>query len=153
MSGPEAVLVAAVGGVADPDPRKRLAAVQSLSRLGGASEAERGRAIDLLGRLVADEAEYVRWNVALALGRLGDPQGLSHLRALAADEHANVRLRVALAVGLIGDPVGLDILAGFSEDPYQIGEAFPVRAYAALFLVSHGGERQGCFRVLSAEEV
>ncbi len=134
MSGPEAVLEAAVGGVEDPDPRKRLAVVRGLSRLGGASEAERGRAVELLGRLVADEADYVRWNVALALGRLGDSLGLPHLRVLATDEHANVRLRVALAVGLIGDPSAVDILAGLSADTYRVGEAFPVRAYAALSL-------------------
>ena len=37
-----------------------------------------------------------------------------------------------MAVGLIGDPDGLDILADLSEDPYQIGEAFQVRAGKAL---------------------
>jgi len=134
MTHSNAILVAAERGVEDRDPRHRLAVVRGLSRLGGEGEAVRGRAVDLLGRLVADEAEYVRWNVAVALGRLADPRGLRHLRTLAADEHANVRFRVALAVGLIGDPDGLDILIGLREDSYQLGGSFPVPAYVALAL-------------------
>ena len=71
MTGSKSVLATAVRGVADPDPRRRLAAVRGISLLGEAGEAQRGQAIELLGRLVADEAEYVRWNVALALGTTG----------------------------------------------------------------------------------
>ena len=51
MTGSKSVLATAVRGVADPDPRRRLAAVRGLSRLGEAGEAQRGQAIELLGRL------------------------------------------------------------------------------------------------------
>lgn len=121
-------------GIKDPDPRRRVQAVRRLGRLPLEDDGERAEAVELLGSLVDDEADYVRWNVAMDLGQLGDSRGLPFLQALAGDEHANVRLRVALAVALIGDPDGLDILSRLSSDPYQIGEAYPVRSFAALAL-------------------
>lgn len=123
----------------DPDPRRRLAGVRKLARACPSDEAERGRAVELLGGLARDEADFVRWNVAMALGQLADPRALPHLRTLAIDQHANVRLRVALALGLIGEREagGLDslvILTQLARDPYKIGDAYPVRAFAALAL-------------------
>lgn len=96
--------------IGDPDPRRRMEAVRRLARFAGAASDDRAKALELLGRLVDDEADFVRWNVAMALGQLGDPAGLPLLRTLAVDAHANVRLRVALAVALIGDPAGVDVL-------------------------------------------
>lgn len=85
--------------IEDPDPRRRLDAARRLVRLHPADGEQRSRAVVALGRLADDEADYVRWNVAMALGPLGDPAGLASLRRLAGDEHANVRLRVALGRG------------------------------------------------------
>lgn len=131
--GAEELRVAA-GQVEDPDPRRRLEATRRLATFACATGDERATALELLGRLVDDEADFVRWNVAMTLGQLGDAAGLPVLRALADDDHANVRLRVALAVALIGDPAGLDVLVGLADDPYEIAGARPVRSFAALAL-------------------
>ena len=127
-------LEVAAGQIEDPDPRQRMEAARRLARFACAASDDRAMALELLGRLVHDEADFVRWNVAIALGQLGDPAGLPLLRALAADAHANVRLRVALAVALIGDPEGLDVLVDLADDPYEIAGAYPVRSFAALAL-------------------
>lgn len=124
----------AAGQIEDPDPRRRMEAARRLALLACATSGERAAALELLGRLVHDEADFVRWNVAMTLGQLGDPAGLPLLGALAEDAHANVRLRVALAVALIGDPVGLGVLVGLAEDPYEIAGAHPVRSFVALAL-------------------
>lgn len=120
---------------ASVDPRERLAAARRLARLGRAlSGEERGRLVELLDLLARDPEPFVRWNVALALGELGDRKGLEVLGRMADDEHANVRFRVALAVGLIGDPAGIAILERYVADPYRIGDHSVVRAFAAIAL-------------------
>lgn len=122
---------------ASVDPRERLAAARRLARLGRAlSGEERGRLVELLDLLARDPEPFVRWNVALALGELGDRNGLEVLGRMAEadDEHANVRFRVALAVGLIGDPAGIAILERYVADPYRIGDHSVVRAFAAIAL-------------------
>ena len=118
-----------------PDPRQRVKAmIHLMEQARGLSSAQQEEALRLLGACVPDQEAFVRWNLAIAVGRLGHPKGLELLRQLAGDEHANVRWRVALSCGLIGSPDGLGILANLANDPYKIGEHFVVRAYVAQAL-------------------
>lgn len=48
-------------GVKDPDPRQRVRAVRHLGCLRLEDEEERARAVELLGRVVHDEVDYLRW--------------------------------------------------------------------------------------------
>lgn len=87
-----------------------------------------------LAALADDEQPFVRWNVALTLGLLGDEAALPALERLAKDEHANTRLRVAFALALLGDRGGIPVLEVLARDPYAIGDQYPVRVFAALAL-------------------
>ncbi len=64
------------------------------------------------------EDPEVRARSALALGRLGNPEGLALLGELLGDERAEVRERAAFALGLVpgGDGLAVETLAS-EEDP------------------------------------
>lgn len=118
------------------DPRVRFDAVTRLTELVLTVEfEERRKIVERLGELVSDPEAFVRWNLALALGKIGHPAGIKYLGKMARfDEHSNVRFRVALSLGLIGHGAAVPILERFSEDQYKIGESFVVRQFAVIAL-------------------
>lgn len=117
------------------DPRQRLAAVRALGRAARALPLEERKGIvDHLAGVALDPEPFIRWNVAIALGEIGNEAALRVLERMASDEHANVRFRVAQALGFIGDVRGIAILERYVEDSYKVGEHAPVRAFAAIAL-------------------
>ncbi len=102
--------------------------------------ADRERMGDLVGRLAGDKEAFVRWNVAIAVGKIGHPSGVKVLEGMVGDEHANVRFRVALALRLIGHVGGVPILEKMVSDTYEVGGHFVVRAFTALALGKIGDE-------------
>ncbi|MBN4080778.1 HEAT repeat domain-containing protein [Caldithrix abyssi] len=89
--------------LSNADPRTRLKAIRRLS--GMASELalkDRQPIAERISRLLDDKVAFIRWNVAIALGQIGDENALPVLEKMVGDEHANVRFRAALALGLIG---------------------------------------------------
>lgn len=93
--------------------------------------------VDLVGRLAGDKEAFVRWNVAIAVGKIGHPSGVKVLEEMVRDEHANVRFRVALALGLIGHPSGIPLLEKLAGDTYTIGEHYVVRALCGYSVGKH----------------
>lgn len=121
--------------LSDADPRLRLKAVRRLTGIAvRLAWEERHRIVEELAKLAGDKEPFIRWNVAMALGRIGHESGVDALERMAGDEHANLRFRVALSLGLIGDPAGIPILERYVEDSYKIGEHAVVRAFAAIAL-------------------
>ncbi len=101
---------------------------------------ERGRVLpapppapptDLL-TLVRDESPRVRRRAALAIGRVGLPDGIAPLTATLTDQDPDVRAMAAFALGLIG---GADVVAPLTT---ALDDAAPIvrgRAAQALGLV------------------
>lgn len=69
-----------------------------------------------LTRLLTDPEARVRRRAALAVGRVGLPDGVGPLTALLADTDSEVRQMAAFAIGLIGDPRGRDPLVAALND-------------------------------------
>jgi cyclophilin family peptidyl-prolyl cis-trans isomerase/HEAT repeat protein len=70
-----------------------------------------------LVRWVADADARVRRRAALAIGRVGLPEGVEPLvRALQADPDGEVRRMAAFALGLLGEPAAVPALAGALRD-------------------------------------
>jgi HEAT repeat protein len=90
--------------------------------------------VERLARLIEDKEAFVRWNSALALGKIGHESGLKYLGKLVGDEHANVRFRATLALGLIGHENSIPVVEKMVYDTYEIGKHFVVRAFAAIAL-------------------
>ena len=98
-------------GLSNPDPRVRLQAVRDLTRIArGLPLDDREGIVRRLEQVANDPEAFVRWNVAISLGQIAPPVGVSILEKMATDAHANVRFLVALALGLIGEKSGLAIL-------------------------------------------
>ncbi len=96
-----AVEVAVTGGLADPEPNVRLAAMASLARL---ALDRAGAAVRLTGAL-AGETETLRRAAAAALGALGvrDAAVVAALRAAAASPDAALRRAATRALAQLGD--------------------------------------------------
>ena len=86
---------------------------------------------DLL-RLLGDEEAGVRRRAALAVGRVGLPEGIDPLVARLADEEPEVRRMAAFALGLIGDRAAVPALLMALADPSPMVQG---RAAEALGLV------------------
>lgn len=93
------------GGLGDPDPRLRAAAVRSLGVLGFADAAGH------VARGLGDAAAEVRWTAAAVLGRLGQRLAVEPLLRRLDDPHAEVRRQAALSLGYLGDPRARPALA------------------------------------------
>lgn len=83
---------------------------------------------DLLALLEAPEAR-LRRRAALAVGRVGLPEGVDPLIGRLADPAPEVRQMAAFGLGLLGDRRAVDALVGALDDP-----ALPVRGRAAQAL-------------------
>jgi HEAT repeat protein/cyclophilin family peptidyl-prolyl cis-trans isomerase len=70
-----------------------------------------------LVRLLGDSQARVRRRAALAIGRVGLPDGVPPLVKLLADSDPEVRQMAAFALGLIGDPSAREPLVGLLKDP------------------------------------
>ena len=70
-----------------------------------------------LGRLVHDSEARIRRRAALAIGRVGLPEGIAPLAELLADPEPEVRQMAAFALGLIGDRDALEHLLLALSDP------------------------------------
>jgi len=85
--------------------------------------------------LVTDPEAQVRRRAALAIGRVGDPEGIAPLaRLLASEPDPEVRQMAAFAIGLIGDASGAEPLIA------ALGDADPLvqgRAAEALGALGH----------------
>ena len=93
-----AAFLAGPGGLRDPDPRLRAAAVRSIAVLG-----RKGAAASVVDALADSRAE-VRMAASGALGRLGARRAVAPLIGRLADSHAQVRRRAAESLGYLGDP-------------------------------------------------
>lgn len=69
-----------------------------------------------LTRLLTDQEARVRRRAALAVGRVGLPDGIGPLTTLLADTDPEVRQMAAFAIGLIGDARGRDPLIAALND-------------------------------------
>ena len=97
--------------LADDDPRRRVAAVRTLTELATQLVPnDREQVVELVDVVASDQQPFVRWNVAIAVGEIGHPKGVEVLGKLLGDPHANVRLRVALSLGLLGQEIGVPAL-------------------------------------------
>lgn len=108
----------------DKDPRRRFEAINRLTQIASQVELnEREKIVEHLGKVMDDPESFVRWNLAIALGKIAHPAGIKYLDKLGrSDEHANVRFRAALSLGLIGHESGVPILEDLAKDRYKIGE-------------------------------
>jgi HEAT repeat protein len=70
-----------------------------------------------LRRLLTDPDPRVRYRAALAIGRVGLPDGLAPLTTALADTSAEVRQVSAFALGLIGDRTAVPVLTKALADP------------------------------------
>ena len=70
-----------------------------------------------LARLLTDKEARVRRRAALAIGRVGLPDGVPPLVALLADSDPEVRQMAAFGLGLIGDRTARDPLVTALADP------------------------------------
>lgn len=85
-----------------------------------------------LTRLLGDAEARVRRRAALAIGRVGLPDGVDPLVAMLADQDEEVRQMAAFALGLIGDRSAIEPLIQALSDPSPIVQG---RAAEALGLI------------------
>ena len=133
-------------GPPDPDATVRAAAVKALSLHGSVDDAM------LLTRRLDDESVFVRWEAAMALGRIHHPDTIRPLlRAMHAeqtddlevppprgDQGADVRQACAAALGQYATPAVFDALVGALDD-----NAFGVAHAARRSLVTLTGQDLG----------
>jgi cyclophilin family peptidyl-prolyl cis-trans isomerase/HEAT repeat protein len=85
--------------------------------------------------LLGDTDARVRRRAALAIGRVGLPDGVAPLAGRLQDPDADVRAMAAFALGLIGDASGVDPLVAALGDPSPLVKG---RAAHALGLIGPG---------------
>ncbi len=120
-----AAFLAGPGGLRDPDPRLRAAAIRSVAVLG------RPDAAAAIVAALADPRAEVRIAAAGALGRLGESRAVAPLIESLADRHAQVRRRAAESLGYLADPAARPALKERAE-----GDESPVVRKAAGFALS-----------------
>ena len=90
----------------------------------------------LIGTLIEDSDEEVRWKAAAALGKLNDESAVDALIAALKDKSWAVRRNATIALGDIGDEKGYEPLLSSIND-----KDWHVRKYAAIALGKIGDER------------
>jgi cyclophilin family peptidyl-prolyl cis-trans isomerase/HEAT repeat protein len=115
------------------------AVVDQLASILQAEDARRYEA-PLFAPGVGHYDPLVRRAAALAMGRIGDPATLEHLRVLLADPDTTVQTAAAFALGLLGDSTAVGPLWDFIEGagnaaPEAVAEA--VTALAKLGSAGH----------------
>jgi HEAT repeat protein len=101
LNGLRTTLPALVAGIADPDARQRLKAIDVLERMGPAAEP----AAAALVRALGDSDRFVRWSAARVLGKIAPAkadQAVPALTKLLAEEDVDVRLAAIRALGHYG---------------------------------------------------
>src|SRR5690606_30541189 len=113
------------------------AAPQPVTAGGRAQASPAPAAAPDLVRLLQDGESRVRRRAALAIGRVGLPEGVVPLtKVLAGDAEVEVRQMAAFALGLIGSRDAVDALRGALDDPSPIVRG---RAAEALGLIGDAG--------------
>ena len=74
----------------------------------------------------------LRVELAMALGRIGDPRGLGDLEGLLADESVEVRRAAAFALGELGDPAAVPVLRLAAADADRETGVLAVEALGKL---------------------
>jgi len=115
-----------------------------------------------LMRLVDDPDAQVRRAAALAIGRVGLPEGVPALVRALADPEGEVRQMAAFALGLIGDPAGLEPLKqalATDGDPRvrgraaeALGRAGDATAAPAIGQMVHDYVQQGVVGAIDADD-
>jgi cyclophilin family peptidyl-prolyl cis-trans isomerase/HEAT repeat protein len=111
---------------AAPEPRARAAAAAPTPPAASAD----------LTVLIKDAEPRIRRRAALAIGRVGLPEGGAALTATLADQDPDVRAMAAFALGLLGDPSAEAALGPLLADPMP---AVRGRAAQALGLIGAKG--------------
>lgn len=96
--------------LADVDPRVKLAAIRSATRINTFSD------VASVTRLATDGDVVVRRNAAELLGHLRKPEGVDGLLALAKDPDPNVRNAACHALGALHDPRARPVLEDLSKN-------------------------------------
>ncbi len=142
--GARETMVTAIGYLAAkagaPTIARALMAPRESERRAAALAAARIRSRSLTSPLTAhadDPRPEMRWRVAYALGKVGDPAGAPALRNLALDRDEMVRMTAARAIAEVGDSVSVPLLGKMLHDP-----AWRVRVNAlhALGLLAARGQ-------------
>jgi cyclophilin family peptidyl-prolyl cis-trans isomerase/HEAT repeat protein len=83
-------------------------------------------------RLLNDREARVRRRAALAIGRVGRPEGVAPLTDLLDDGEVEVRQMAAFALGLIGDPSARPALLNALKDPNPVMQGRAAEALGTL---------------------
>jgi cyclophilin family peptidyl-prolyl cis-trans isomerase/HEAT repeat protein len=83
-------------------------------------------------RLLTDREARVRRRAALAIGRVGRPEGVAPLTDLLDDSEIEVRQMAAFALGLIGDPSARPALLNALKDPNPVMQGRAAEALGTL---------------------
>jgi len=93
-----------------------------------------------LTRLTTDAEARIRRRAALAIGRVGLPDGVDALVALLADMDPEVRQMAAFTLGLIGDPRASDPLAALLADPSPLVKGSAAEALGLIGATAYAGK-------------
>ncbi len=102
--------------------------------------------------MLNDRSEFVRREVAHALGEVGDPSATNSLvRMLQNEKILEVRTAVAIALGKIGDPAAIDDLVSILKSRVREDDEFLRRSAARSIGQIAQIERTGSRRVLTPQ--
>ena len=125
-------------GLSSENPKERLKAVNKLTEIAVDLNAEdRKEVVKLLSSLAKDKEPFIRWNVAIALGKIGHKDAIPILEKMANDMHANVRFRVVRSLENDFHP---DYKA--LEEFKQKIRIFPNKVHFHCYLALHSRFRQ-----------
>jgi HEAT repeat protein len=110
--------------VHDLDEAVQVATRYALHRLGDRRFSQQ------LPELAMSAQPSVRANVALVLGKLGEPSALSLLRPMLEDPNPSVRLQAAEAIWRLNDRFGLETLLAGAISPFSDEQTFCTLALA-----------------------
>lgn len=85
-----------------------------------------------LVRMLSDREARIRRRAALAIGRVGLPEGVAPLVPVLADSDPEVRQMAAFAMGLIGDAAAKEPLLGALNDPAPVVKGSAAEALGRL---------------------
>jgi cyclophilin family peptidyl-prolyl cis-trans isomerase/HEAT repeat protein len=89
-------------------------------------------AVPNLLALLADPEPQIRRRAALAIGRVGLPEGVAPLISALSDAQVEVRQMVAFALGLIGDETATDALVAALADPAPLVQGRAAQALGRI---------------------